>query len=688
MPSRQNDVMVLGLCVNPAEINILLQIGYRFSTLHRRQVCQGMGTFTPLDLMIFTTTLVVVMAVGLWAGRKEETTEDFYLAGKSTRWWGVAGSIFGSNISANHMVGMMGVGFSLGFVESQFEISAIAGLLLLCYGFLPVYRRLNVYTLSEYLGRRYNESCRIIYALITIVIIVGVQMMPSFYIGSRSLNILLLDEAAIQNPTPPADEDAEGVREVADESSRNGVAARRKVTIDQRSYVIGILVMAVVAGTYTIVGGLKAVIVTDVIQSVMMILAAVTVAILTLGAPEIGGWSAMMTLDAQQGDAAKMHLYLPSSHPERPWTGMLSGLIILHFNYWGTNQFIVQRALSARTDREARIGIIVAGFFKLLIPFVCIGTGVAAYYLFVRRMPGIHFDGDTAFPILMRQVVSPIGAGMVGIVAAGLIGAILSSIDSLLNSGATIVTFDLYRRYLRPAASERELVRVGRICITVFVIGAALLAIRYMDPNREEHFFTTVAGHTSKLVTGIVVAFALGMFWRGATGAGALAAIVASVVCSYGLPELYERFVVQLPGLVELFGQKLNFFHSAFVAAIVSATVHVIVSLLSAADSEKQRLTWTELGEHDPTTVPRIILWLSVSLLIYSVLGGLMVYGYLAPPAAGLTAAAWTFGMFAALARAQLLRTGKSGLVAWLIEDRVWAGLLAATAIYMMYHYV
>ena len=99
------------------------------------------------------------MAVGVWAGRKEDTAQDFYLAGKKTRWWGVAGSIFGSNISANHMVGMMGVGFTLGFVESQFEITAIAGLLLLCYGFLPVYRKLNVYTLSEYLGRRYNESC-------------------------------------------------------------------------------------------------------------------------------------------------------------------------------------------------------------------------------------------------------------------------------------------------------------------------------------------------------------------------------------------------------------------------------------------------------------------------------------------------------------------------------------------------
>ena len=113
-----------------------------------------MGAFTLLDLSVFLGSLLAVMVAGLWAGRKEDTSEDYYLAGKTTRWWGVAGSIFGSNVSANHIVGMMGVGFSLGFVESHFEISAIAGLLLMCYGFLPVYRKLNLYTLSEYLSQR------------------------------------------------------------------------------------------------------------------------------------------------------------------------------------------------------------------------------------------------------------------------------------------------------------------------------------------------------------------------------------------------------------------------------------------------------------------------------------------------------------------------------------------------------
>ena len=195
------------------------------------------GIFTTLDLIVFIGLLLAVMAIGLWAGRKEETSEDYFLAGKTTRWWGVAGSIFGSNVSANHIVGMMGVGFTLGFVESQFEITAIAGLMLLCYGFLPVYRRLNVFTLSEYLSCRYSDACRVLYALVIIYFIIVVQLVPGFYVGSRAMNILLLDEAA---------------------SAVAAAADQRAVQIDFTAYVIGILVMAVVAGGYKIAGGLKA----------------------------------------------------------------------------------------------------------------------------------------------------------------------------------------------------------------------------------------------------------------------------------------------------------------------------------------------------------------------------------------------------------------------------------------------
>ena len=655
-----------------------------------------MGTFTQLDLCIFVGSLLAVMLAGLWAGRKEDTSEDYYLAGKSTRWWGVAGSIFGSNVSANHIVGMMGVGFSLGFVESHFEITAIVGLLLLCYGFLPVYRRLNLYTLSEYLERRYNEPCRVIYAILMLTTIVIIQMVPAFYIGSRSLNILFLEEsevsptvrstahAATQKAHPPSGSVTKDLAPQAEDTKP------RAVQIQSGSYIIGIVVMALVTGIYTIAGGLKAVIVTDVLQSIMMIAAALIVAILTFGTSEIGGWSGMMATDRAAGAMSKMHLYLPSSHSQRPWTGMLTGLLILHVNYWGTNQFIVQRALSARSDRDARIGIIFAGFFKLAIPFLSIGTGVAAYYLFLKQFPGAQFDGDTAFPMLIRQVVAPVGFGIVGLVAAGLVGAILSSIDSMLNSGATIITFDFYRRYLRPEASEAELILTGRLCIAVFVTGAALLTILFMDPNREEHFFTYVAGHTSKLVTGVVVAFVLGMFWRRATPAGGLAAIVAGVVASYSVEAIYNKYLGTHEAIAAVLGTKLNFLHSAFLAAVLAAVVHVVVSLATRVDAKKSLLTWTALGGHDPLTLRKTIRWLIVSLAIYAVLGTTIVYANWNPTIAGLVAAAWTWSLFLASAHSAVRHRNKSQqsfFGSLLTEDRTWAGLLAATAIFMLFHY-
>ena len=158
-----------------------------------------MNVFTPLDLTLFFVALIGVMIVGLIAGRKEDTSEDYFLAGRKIPWWGVAGSIFGSNVSANHLVGMMGVGFSIGFFQSHFEMGAILGLMVLCYGFLPVYRRLGLYTLSEYLGARYDDRSRFAYAIIMIIIMVGVQMVPGLYIGSRTICELLGDDAVNQS---------------------------------------------------------------------------------------------------------------------------------------------------------------------------------------------------------------------------------------------------------------------------------------------------------------------------------------------------------------------------------------------------------------------------------------------------------------------------------------------------------
>ena len=574
----------------------------------------------------------------------------------------MAGSIFGSNISANHMVGMMGVGFTLGFAESHFEITAIGGLLLLCYCFLPVYRKLNIYTLSDYLSRRYDDKSRVAYSVIMVLIITMVMMLPAFYIGSRSVNFLLVDQVHINEVL---------------KASAGGEA--QTIQIDKTYYILGVLIMALVTGVYTIVGGLKAVIVTDVLQSVLMLAGALIVAWFTFNSVEIGGWDGMRALDAKGKDL--VHLYLPSDHPQRPWSGMLSGLMVLHFYYWGANQFIVQRALAAKTDKEARVGIITAGFVKLLIPFISIGTGIAAYYVFAERMPGVQVDGDTAFPLLLREVVAPAGiAGLVGLVAAGLIGAILSSVDSMMSSAATLITFDFYKRYVNPEATDKQLIRMGRVLIGVMVIGCALLTIVVFDPNTKQLFFTYVASHQSKLVGGVVVAFAVGMLWKGATAAGGFASIITGVVVSYAVVPVYEVTLGKTEFFSGMFGPNLNFFHGVFVAAIFATLANVIVSKMTQADEQKSSLTFVGLGVFTKDSLRALITKVTLSLLVYAVLGFFMWREIASPLVAALIGSAWTWSMFIDTAI-----KGKAGNL--LKDDKLWGGLLAACAVFMLFYF-
>ena len=628
------------------------------------------GLLTPTDFVVFFGSLILVMVVGLWAGRKEESTEDFYLAGRSTRWWGVAGSIFGTNVSANHIVGMMAVGFSLGFVESHFEITAIAGLLMLCYCLLPVYRKLGIFTLSDYLSQRYDDRSRVAYSLIMITIIVLIMMLPAFYIGSRTVNILLVDQSHI-----------DAVLQTATTTNP------QQIQIDKNFYIIGVIIMAVVTGSYTIAGGLKAVIVTDVIQSILMLLAAIIVAFLTFSQPEIGGWANLRAMDAAGKDM--FHLHLPSDHPQRPWSGMVTGLMVLHFYYWGANQFIVQRALAAKTDKEARMGIITAGFFKLLIPFISIGTGIAAFYFFSQKMPGVAVDGDTAFPLLLREVVAPVGiAGLVGLVAAGLIGAILSSVDSMMNSAATLITFDIYKRFINPQATEKQLIRFGRFCIAAFVVGAAILTILVFDPNTKEPFFTYVAKHQSRLVAGIVVAFFMGMLWKGATPLGGLASILVGVLVSYTFPNLYTAVFAGNETVVSLFGENLNFFHSVFVAAVAAVIANILVSKCTQAEPNKSKLTWVGLGVFSRESLRYFGVKVAGTLAIYAVLGVLMWKSFIPPVAAGAIAALWTWIMFLDNVLKMMLKAASRGRAYSILkEDRFWGGLLAACAVFMLFYF-
>ena len=528
------------------------------------------------DILIFLASILVVLAVGLWAGRKEESTRDFYLAGKGVPWWGVAGSIFGTNVSAEHLVGMLGIGYSIGFAQAHFEYGAIAALLVLAFVFLPLYRGMGLYTLSEYLAKRYDERSSVLYSAFNIVTIVVVRMALGFYIGARALSYLL-DGTALEV-----------------------------------GYGEGILIFAVVTATYTVVGGLKAVIWTDVMQSVLLLLAGIFVAVLVFSQPEIGGFAGLLAKDgALPAEEQKFHLYLPPDHPQLPWTGVFTGLLIIHVFYWSTNQFIAQRALAARSEFDARMGIVAAGFLKLLIPFVSIATGVAAGFLFESRMAAGELAAlplpDDAFPLLVQMIV-PAGYGLVGLIVAGLIGAILSSLDSMMNSGATLFTFDFYKRYMDPGATDKKLILVGRVAIGAFVVVSACLAAMIYTQDAADNFFLKVPAQIGHVVPGIAVAFLAGVLWLRASASGAFWAMLLSPAFSFAIEWLYGLAAGGPSPLAatlrDALGPQLNFLHRTALTAGFAVLVLVVASRWTGPPSHQvERYTWRgrRMGKRRPS---------------------------------------------------------------------------------------
>lgn len=488
-----------------------------------------------LDVLILVTSVVGVTAFGMWIGRKENNTNDYYLAGKTVAWWAVAGSIFGTNISSHHMVGMMGAGLKEGFAQANFEFGAIFGLLMLCYFFLPFYRRMGLYTLSEYLGRRFDDRSRLVYSITNMAFLL-IQMVGTMILGALTIATLTAD-------------------------SQYAV-----------SYEMAVVGLAAIAAMYTFFGGLKADIFNDVVQSVLLLVGAGMLAVLAIWHPDVGGISGLLEKEPE-----KFHVFFEASHPQLPWSGVLSGLMVLHLYYWGTNQFIAQRTLGARSDWDARMGTIAAGFFKLLIPFLCIVPGMAAGYI-LNIDPAT--ESDTAFAGLTRALL-PAGYGLVGVVMAGLVAGILSTIDSMMNSTATLFTFDIYKKYIRPEASEMRLVWVGRAAMMLMVGLAIWLSLVY--GKAKGGIFNTMADYNAYLVPGVIVAYVAGILQPLVTRTAALVCILAGPVLSI-LFDQTAHFA---------FDHELQAFHRAGLATLTCYGVLLVVSLATRHERDHEREQYT-----------------------------------------------------------------------------------------------
>jgi SSS family solute:Na+ symporter len=421
--------------------------------------------FTTLDTVAFVAYFLVVAAVAVIAGRREKVAADYFLAGRNLPWWVIGISLIASNISTEHFVGMAGSGVDFGLAIASYEWMAAITLVIVARWFLPKFLKLGITTMPEYLERRFDVRSRSFLAAYMILAYVFVAMATVLYSGGLALQ-----------------------------------------TIFDLPLGWGIVILAVFAGAYTAYGGLKAVVWSDVIQGLMLLAGGAIVTVIGLKA--VGGWDVVM---AEAGD--KFHTVLPLSHPELPWFAIFfGGLWIANLFYWGANQFITQRTLAARDVKHGLYGTVFAAYIKLFIPFIVVIPGIIAWILYRDELAQ---TSDVAYPLLIERLLP---AGLTGLMFAALLAAIMSSLDSMLNSSATIFTVDIYNRHLRKEVSQKHLITIGRASTVVFLLLAAAWAPGLM---RFERVFSYIQEFWGLITPGVAVVFLGGLFWKGATARAA-----------------------------------------------------------------------------------------------------------------------------------------------------------------------
>lgn len=439
-------------------------------------------TLTWLDIVVFLGFFGIVIGVSMYKSRKEETSEDFFLASRGLTWPLIGLSLIAANISTEHFVGMAGQGAGIaGMAIASYEWMAAITLVFVAIFFLPKFLSIGIYTIPEYLEYRYNPASRAIMAFYTMLIYIGVTIAAVIYSGGLTLQTLFGD---LNNPD---------------------------------HLLMGIWVIGGIAALYTVWGGLKAVAWADLFQGSALILGgAIT---LYFGLKEIGGFGVFF-----EQNADKLHMILPSNHSVLPWTALVIGLWIPNFYYWGLNQYITQRTLAAKTLRQGQMGIIFAALLKLIIPFIIIFPGIIAWQLYGSQMTG-ESGTDAAYPLLIRKLVTP---GARAFIFAAISGAVISSLASMLNSASTIFTMDLYKRHWKKDASQKQLIWSGRITTFIFVLIGCIIAPQLGNPNLKG-IFTYIQEFQGYISPGILGVFVFGMIFKKAPPAAGVTGLILTV---------------------------------------------------------------------------------------------------------------------------------------------------------------
>jgi solute:Na+ symporter, SSS family len=468
------------------------------------------------DIAVFVIYFVGVVVYGLVIARKEKkTSREYFLAGDRLPWYAIGGSLTSSNISAEHFVGMIGYAYAAGLVVANLEWGNWYTYTLLVWIFLPYYMRSGLYTMPEFLERRYNRTTRYLYAVSTLFTYVLAFIAAILYAGALVLETLF------------------------------GIPL-----------IYGVLLMAVTTSIYTIYGGLLSVVWTDFVQFIILFAGGFTVTF--LGLHEVGGIGPLLREFPE-----KFSMVLPATHPEFPFIGMVGTVLSVSMWYVCTNQFMVQRCLGARSEWDARMGAVFAGYMKLLLPLIICLPGVIAC-----KVLGPGVDPNRVFPLLVTKLVP---AGLMGLIMAGLASAIMSTISSALNSASTVATLDLIQPLRGGKLPEETLVRYGRwisVAIMVVALGCAILF-----SVRQGQVFLIIQNIYAYFAAPVAALFLLGIFWKGATSTAATVTFIAG----FTLNELVDHVLFK----IEPFIHYNSFYNRATIVFAFSLLILVGVSLFT-----------------------------------------------------------------------------------------------------------
>jgi len=519
-----------------------------------------------LDWIVVGLYFLVLVAIVVAAARRVRDSADYFLAGRHVGWFVVGASLFASNIGSEHIVGLAGNGATSGMAMAHWELHAWI-LLLLGWVFVPFYYRSGVFTMPEFLERRFDGRARWVLSVVSLLAYVLTKVSVTVYAGALVFRTLLPDTFG----TP---DDA---------------------------FWVGAFVTVILTGVYTVFGGLRAVVYTEVMQTGLLLLG--SVCITYFGLRELGGWGQLRTLAA--GNREAFALWRPLSDPDFPWLGILIASPVIGIWYWCTDQYIVQRTLAARDLANARRGAIWGAFLKLWPVLIFLVPGLIGWALQAQgridlpaRADGTGLDGDTVFPTL---VASLLPVGLRGLVVGGLLSALMSSLASLFNSCATLFTVDVYQR-LRPDRSQAELVRVGRLA-TAAVVLCGMAWIPIMHRMAGGGIYRYLQGVQSYLGPPITAVFLLGLFWRRTSASGALLGLVAGFALGMGklALEAVHASTPFAPGTWLEACAAFNFLYASGVLLVLTTAIVVATSLVTSPPSDARiaGLTYGSLGEED-----------------------------------------------------------------------------------------